>query len=76
MLATLMTAMMIDRKSFIFNYDCNNHTNKLQDLFIWTGRWENDAGEIIDLSKELMNIFESGHNSTFHSDMKIYFRSE
>ena len=76
MQATLITAIMLDSKSMIFNYNCNNYTNKLERLSIWTNKWENEAGEIIDLPKELMNLFKSGYNSIFQSDMKIYYRPE
>ena len=74
MQATLMTAIMIDRKSTIFNYDCDNSTNKLFDRFIWTNQWENEYGNIIDLPDELMNIYQSGYNSIFQTDKKIFFR--
>ena len=76
MLATLLTAMMIDEKALRFNYNCHHHTKKLRGLSIWTEKWENEAGDLIDLSKEITNLFESGYNSIFQSDIKIFFRSE
>ena len=73
MIATLLTAILMDKQTSIFNYDCFSYSNQLCNEQIWTQKWKNKSGHFIDLPSEIENIFNAGHNSIFTSTLEIYF---